>query len=415
MRLPRHRDLFYGGDWHARARWLSRRRSIPRPAKASARAREADAADVDAAARAAHAGVPRVARHARRSSAAAVLRAIAATLREHADELALIDAREWRQSGGRDDARRARGRARSSNTSPGLAGEVKGETIPMGDGAVNMTLREPFGVVRADRRVQPSADVHGGEDGRAARRRQHGDHEAAAAGAAVGVPDDGAHRRRRAAGRAQRRHRRRECGEALVAHPLDAAPRADRQRADRTRDRARRRRAAQARDARARRQERVRRSIPDADVDKAIAGAVAGMNFTWCGQSCGSTSRVFVHASVHDRVVAGIVAAVQRFKPGLPTDRATTMGAIVRKAQLDKVERYIAVGRGEGATLACGGARPRDAQLASGYFIAPTVFTGVTQPMRIANEEIFGPVLCVLSVDRRGAHAGATSTPSSTA
>jgi betaine-aldehyde dehydrogenase len=120
------------------------------------------------------------------------------------------------------------------------------------------------------------------------------------------------------------------------------------------------------------------------------------MNFTWCGQSCGSTSRVFVHASLHDRVVSGIVDAVRRFKPGLPADRATTMGAIVSKAQLDKVERYIALGRDEGATLACGGERPRDPALANGWFMPPTVFVDVTQAMRIAREEIFGPVLSIL-------------------
>jgi betaine-aldehyde dehydrogenase len=136
---------------------------------------------------------------------------------------------------------------------------------------------------------------------------------------------------------------------------------------------------------------------PDADVDKAIAGAVAGMNFTWCGQSCGSTSRVFVHASIHDRVVAGILAAVQRFTPGIPTERGTTMGAVVSRAQLEKIERYVALGVEEGATLACGGERPRDPRLLHGFFMPPTVFTGVTQAMRIAREEIFGPVLCVLA------------------
>jgi betaine-aldehyde dehydrogenase len=136
---------------------------------------------------------------------------------------------------------------------------------------------------------------------------------------------------------------------------------------------------------------------PDADVDGAVAGAVAGMNFTWCGQSCGSTSRVFVHASIRDRVVAGIVEAVQRFKPGLPTDPATTMGALVSKAHLDKVERLIAAGRDDGATLACGGARPGEPRLARGFFMPPTIFTDVTQSMRIASEEIFGPVLCILS------------------
>jgi len=72
------------------------------------------------------------------------------------------------------------------------------------------------------------------------------------------------------------------------------------------------------------------------------------------------------------------------------------MGAIVSRAQLDKVERYIALGREEGATLVCGGERPTDPLLAKGFFMPPTVFTGVRQSMRIAQEEIFGPVLCVL-------------------
>jgi betaine-aldehyde dehydrogenase len=73
------------------------------------------------------------------------------------------------------------------------------------------------------------------------------------------------------------------------------------------------------------------------------------------------------------------------------------MGAIVSRAQLDKVERYIALGKAEGATLMCGGERPRDAHLANGFFMPPTVFAGVTQAMRIANEEVFGPVLSVLA------------------
>jgi len=138
---------------------------------------------------------------------------------------------------------------------------------------------------------------------------------------------------------------------------------------------------------------------PDADLDRAIAAAVAGMNFTWCGQSCGSTSRLFVHASVHDRVVEGVLAAVQRYVPGPPTDPATTMGAIISKAQHDKVLSYIDIARGEGATLAAGGRMPTDPRLAGGWFVEPTVFTGVTQRMRIANEEVFGPVLSVLRWD----------------
>src|SRR5690606_15416476 len=135
---------------------------------------------------------------------------------------------------------------------------------------------------------------------------------------------------------------------------------------------------------------------PDADLEKAAKGAVGGMNFTWCGQSCGSTSRLFLHESVHDRVLEGVLKHIRAYRPGIPTEEDTTMGAIISKAQLEKILSYIELGRQEGATLVCGGKRPADPKLANGYFVEPTVFTNVTQKMRIANEEIFGPVLCVL-------------------
>jgi betaine-aldehyde dehydrogenase len=87
---------------------------------------------------------------------------------------------------------------------------------------------------------------------------------------------------------------------------------------------------------------------------------------------------------------------VRHHKPGIPTDPETTMGAIVSQAQLDKILSYIEIGKQEGATLAYGGKRPDDPRLAGGFFVEPTIFTNVTQKMRIANEEIFGPVMSVL-------------------
>ncbi|MDB5848088.1 MAG: aldehyde dehydrogenase family protein, partial [Rhodoferax sp.] len=134
----------------------------------------------------------------------------------------------------------------------------------------------------------------------------------------------------------------------------------------------------------------------DADIERAIKGAIAGMNFTWCGQSCGSTSRLFLHASIHDEVVAGILQRIGHYRPGLPTDPDTTMGAIVSRAQQEKILRYIAIGQEEGATLAYGGQVPTASELQGGFYVEPTVFTGVSQDMRIANEEIFGPVLSVI-------------------
>jgi betaine-aldehyde dehydrogenase len=120
------------------------------------------------------------------------------------------------------------------------------------------------------------------------------------------------------------------------------------------------------------------------------------MNFTWCGQSCGSTSRLFLHESIHDRVLKEIVGRAAHFKPGIPTDPRTTMGAIISRAQLDKILGYIRIAAEQGARLVYGGNRPSDPALADGFFVEPTIFADVTQDMRIAREEVFGPVLAVL-------------------
>jgi betaine-aldehyde dehydrogenase len=134
----------------------------------------------------------------------------------------------------------------------------------------------------------------------------------------------------------------------------------------------------------------------DADPDEVAAAAVGGMNFTWCGQSCGSTSRAFVHAAIYDTVLERVKSRVAAFKPGLATDAATTMGAIVSAAQLDRVLSYIEAARQEGARLLHGGKRPSDSTLDGGFFVEPTVFVDVTSAMKIAREEIFGPVLAIL-------------------
>lgn len=135
---------------------------------------------------------------------------------------------------------------------------------------------------------------------------------------------------------------------------------------------------------------------PDADLEKAINGAVMGMNFLWCGQSCGSTSRLFIHDSVYDEVLAGVLKGVKRHRPGIPTDPATTMGALISKAQHDKVLQYIEIAKEDGATLLCGGKAPDDPALKGGFYVEPTIFADVTPDMRIAQEEVFGPILSVL-------------------
>ena len=120
------------------------------------------------------------------------------------------------------------------------------------------------------------------------------------------------------------------------------------------------------------------------------------MNFTWCGQSCGSTSRAFVHAAIYDAVLERVKDRVAAFKPGIATDPATTMGAIVSRAQLERVLGHIESARSEGARLLHGGSRPTDPALANGFFVEPTVFVDVTPTMRFAREEVFGPVLAIL-------------------
>jgi betaine-aldehyde dehydrogenase len=137
--------------------------------------------------------------------------------------------------------------------------------------------------------------------------------------------------------------------------------------------------------------------FPDADLDDAVEGVVGGMNFTWQGQSCGSTSRLLVHEQLHDEFVERLVARVEGLRSGMPDDEGTDTGAIVHDRQLEKVLGYLELGRAEGARVVAGGGPPDDPELAGGMFVRPTVFDGVRPDMRLAREEIFGPVLAVLA------------------
>jgi len=138
--------------------------------------------------------------------------------------------------------------------------------------------------------------------------------------------------------------------------------------------------------------------FPDVELDKAVESAVVGMNFHWCqGQSCGSTSRLFLHKKIHDEFLQRLIERAGRIKIGQPLDPETEMGCLASKDQYDKTFRYIDVGKKDGARLAAGGGRPEGASFAKGYFVKPTIFDGVDMSMRIAREEIFGPVLSVFS------------------
>jgi acyl-CoA reductase-like NAD-dependent aldehyde dehydrogenase len=107
-------------------------------------------------------------------------------------------------------------------------------------------------------------------------------------------------------------------------------------------------------------------------------------------------ARLVVHRSIHDEVVKRLVERANAIRLGDPQDMATQMGPLVSEKQRALTERYVRIGLDEGATLAAGGARPAGNAFAKGYFYRPTIFTNVTNEMRIAQEEIFGPVVCVI-------------------
>ncbi len=136
--------------------------------------------------------------------------------------------------------------------------------------------------------------------------------------------------------------------------------------------------------------------FPDADPDAVAKAAVAAMNFSWQGQSCGSTSRLLLHESLYDRVLDQVVDLVSAIRVGDPMDERSQMGPVNSAAQLAKVKHYIRIGETDGARLLTGGCRPEGSAFARGYWIRPAVFGAVTPDMRIAKEEVFGPVLSVM-------------------
>ncbi len=139
--------------------------------------------------------------------------------------------------------------------------------------------------------------------------------------------------------------------------------------------------------------------FPDVDPSEAADAAVGAMNLNRAGQSCSSTSRIFVHNSLHAAFIEALLARLRDLRLGLPEAEESQVGCLISKEQYEKVMTYIEAGRREGARLLCGGGPPDDPALRHGYFVEPTVFGGVRPEMRIAQEEIFGPVMAVLTWD----------------
>jgi len=135
--------------------------------------------------------------------------------------------------------------------------------------------------------------------------------------------------------------------------------------------------------------------FPDCPWDKAIEGVQVGILFNQ-GQVCCAGSRVFVHEDIYDKFLSECVAAFNKVKVGLPWEKDTVMGSQVNETQLKKILSYIDIGRKEGARVACGGERIAQGELAKGAFMKPTILADVTNDMRVAREEIFGPVVCFI-------------------
>ena len=136
--------------------------------------------------------------------------------------------------------------------------------------------------------------------------------------------------------------------------------------------------------------------LDDVDLDT-VAARLASPAFVHAGQACAATTRCLLPSSLYDKAMEKMVAFVSSVKVGNPADPTVMVGPLIREERRKSVEAYIKVGREEGATLATGGGRP--AGLDKGFFLEPTIFGDVRNDMRIAQEEIFGPVLAVTRYD----------------
>ncbi|WP_417691977.1 aldehyde dehydrogenase family protein [Roseibium sp.] len=394
--LPEKRGLFYGGDWHAAKSGSVQECVSPATGESFGSVAFGQPEDMVAAIEAAHVAFPAW-RNTAPLQRAGYLKKIATVMRAHRQELALVDAAD---SGNPvaamlKDIDIATGQL---DFFAGLVTEMKGDSIPMGPDAVNFTVLEPLGVV--GRIVAFNHPLMFCAGKMAA--------PIAAGNTVVIKPAEQAPLSVLRflelvgdilpPGVLNVVHGGPEAGAVLASHPLVAkvgligsvptGRAVMRAASDTVKDVMLELGGKNALIA-----------CADADIEKTARGIIAGMNFAWCGQSCGSTSRAFLHSDIHDAVLARVLELVADFKPGNPTAMSTTMGALINARQKARVLAYIDTAKAEGARLVCGGKAPEGEGMSNGNFVEPTIFADVTPTMTIAREEIFGPLLAVLRWD----------------
>ena len=392
--LPKNKSLFYNGKWQTPPGSQWKDTTNPGNGKVVDQIIEANSGDVDAAVETAHQAFLswKLIGPAQRAT---YLRNAANILRQHAKELAMLDALNTGNPVAEmlSDANVA---AANLDYFAGLIPMLKGETIPVSDDSLHYTLREPLGVVA--RIVAFNHPVMFAGAKLAA---------PLAAGNTVIIkpPDQAPLSCLKLAelladvfppGVFSVLPGSVECGKALSTHPLvkkvtliGSVPTG---------------KAIQKAAADSLKPTLLELggknaliAFSDANVEKLVEGVAKGMNFTWAGQSCGSTSRVFLHESLHDDILEKVKLYVQKqYRPGVPTDMTTTMGPVINKQAYDRVLGYIESAKEEGAKLVAGGKPPTgNVDIEGGFFIEPTIFAEVQPTMRIAKEEIFGPVMSV--------------------
>lgn len=393
VELPKHNTLYYGGAWHQPKNPQAFVETYnPATGKAIGRVASATVADTEATIKAANDAFPAW-RDMAVAERAAIIRKAAAIVRSKAYELAMLDSYNTGNPV-KEMVPDAITAADALDYFAGLIPMIKGDTIPQAVDGFHFTLREPLGVVA--RIVAYNHPIMFAAQKMAA--------PLAAGNTVIIKPAEQAPLSAMylsellegvfPPGVLSFIPGSRECGATLSSHPLvkmvtliGSVPTAKaiyRSAADTLKPLLFELGGKNALVA-----------YPDADIDKVVDGMTRGMNFTWAGQSCGSTSRVFLHDSFHDEVLERVVQRVRKeFIPGDPTENTTTMGPVISKVALDRVKGFVEDSHKEGARLVLGGKQPSHMPSESCFF-EPTIFADVKPNMRLAREEVFGPIMAV--------------------